>query len=603
MTGPADAAADTSAAESPGATASHDTADALSRLAAVAAALHDVRLGADIQSLGERVSEGRFYVACVGQFKRGKSTLLNALIGMPLLPTGIVPVTAVPTIVRYGPTPAARIRLAGSSWQAIPVHSIESYISEEHNPENAAGVEAIEVFVPSPLLEGGLCLVDTPGLGSVFAANTAATQAFVPLIDAALIVIGTDPPITGDELAMVELVASKIPELIIVLNKADRVSETERSQAVAFAQRVLSRQLGRSTDQIYEVSAVERLAGTGPDRQWHTLVGVLEQLVARSGHALVQRALSRGVIRLANECRRQLDEASTALNRPVRESEGRLDVLRSCVADAAHRSLQLGALFTVEQESLARAFALQRSEFLASALPDAALTFRRALDDVAPRRGPSLRRHALTRAREIARQLFVPWLADQQRVAEAAYREIAKRFVSLANEFLERLASSGESAFEALPRALPPEAGFRIASHFYFHELEALAQPTPLIAWWLDWLRPPNGTRRALERRSNAYLGQLLEMNSTRVQNDLDERVLESRRRLESDIHQLLQRVYESADRAVARTRAAQVAGMDAVHAELSRLDDLRAETTSVLKAIASDAAPRFRRPKVVRLP
>ena len=49
--------------------------------------------------LGTRFEEGRLRVAVIGQFKRGKSTLLNALLGAPLLPTGVTPVTAISTFI------------------------------------------------------------------------------------------------------------------------------------------------------------------------------------------------------------------------------------------------------------------------------------------------------------------------------------------------------------------------------------------------------------------------------------------------------------------------------------------------------------------------
>jgi len=68
-------------------------------------------------SAAERVMEGRYYVACVGQFKRGKSTLLNALMDRPVLATGVPPVTAVPTVIRYGKNPAARVRSQNGSGQ------------------------------------------------------------------------------------------------------------------------------------------------------------------------------------------------------------------------------------------------------------------------------------------------------------------------------------------------------------------------------------------------------------------------------------------------------------------------------------------------------
>ena len=217
----------------------------LQRLADLAESFGAERVVNDARALAERIAEGRFYVACVGQFKRGKSTLLNALVGEAVLPTGVVPVTTVPTVLRYG-QPSARVQTANRSWTSIQLSEVEQYVSEEHNPENAKGVTGVEVFVPAPLLGSGMCFVDTPGLGSVFAGNTAATQDFIPHIDAALVVVGADPPISGEELAIVETVAKQVSDLLFVLNKADRVTERERSAAIKFARKLLESRLRRS---------------------------------------------------------------------------------------------------------------------------------------------------------------------------------------------------------------------------------------------------------------------------------------------------------------------------------------------------------------------
>jgi ribosome biogenesis GTPase A len=81
---------------------SMDGASRLSGLGRLAQELGAESVAEEASELAERVSEGRFYVACVGQFKRGKSTLLNALVGHAVVPTGFVPVTAVPTVIRFG---------------------------------------------------------------------------------------------------------------------------------------------------------------------------------------------------------------------------------------------------------------------------------------------------------------------------------------------------------------------------------------------------------------------------------------------------------------------------------------------------------------------
>ena len=141
----------------------------LLHIASLAEQFNDHQIRDDARSAAERIAEGRFYVACVGQFKRGKSTLLNALIGEPILPSGVVPVTSVPTILRFGEDYGARVRLDSGEWTEIAIAEIEQYVSETQNPQNSKGVAALEVFVPSPLLAEGMCFVDTPGLGSVFA--------------------------------------------------------------------------------------------------------------------------------------------------------------------------------------------------------------------------------------------------------------------------------------------------------------------------------------------------------------------------------------------------------------------------------------------------
>lgn len=144
-----------------------DTAGKLDRLAQIASEFGSEGVEEEATNLSERLMEGHFYVACIGQFKRGKSTILNALVEDPILPTGVVPITTVPTILRYGENRSARVRFEGAAWKDVAPESLAQYVSEEQNPENAKRVAGVEVFVPSPLLADGMCLVDTPGLGSI----------------------------------------------------------------------------------------------------------------------------------------------------------------------------------------------------------------------------------------------------------------------------------------------------------------------------------------------------------------------------------------------------------------------------------------------------
>ena len=559
-----------------------DGAARLLRLAALGEELGANRVVDEARELAARVAEGRFYVACIGQFKRGKSALINALIGEPVLPVGFVPVTAVPTVVRFGEPPRARVQARDGAWREIVVTDLKQYVSEEHNPENTKGVTGVEVFVPSPLLATGMCLVDTPGLGSVFTGNTAATQAFIPHIDAALVVVGADPPLAGEELALVEAVGRQIQNLIMVLNKADRTTNAEKAAAVSFSRQVLEKRLQRSVGPILEVSAVERLEHRGPERDWGKLVGALEQLVEHSGWHLIRAACQRGVERLSEQLLVTISEEREALERPIEESERRIAAMKETVAQAERSMRELGFLFMAEQQHLSDMFVSRHKAFLSAVLPQASREFEGALQSVSRGIGPSYRHAVMSKAQDIARQHVLPWLRSEQEEAEKEYRQVAARFIQMGNDFLKKLADAGISELARMPHALDPETGFRCRSRFTFRDLIEIAQPASPLRWLADLILGMVGARRVMENDAHEFLNYLLETNCTRVQSDILDRVQESRSRLEAEIRKLLHEISRIAQQALTRARAARSRGALAVETELARLHDLEKEVYGV---------------------
>jgi predicted GTPase len=555
---------------------------ALLRLAELAEEFEAEQVAAEARSVAERVSEGRFYVACIGQFKRGKSSILNALVGASVLPTGVVPVTAVPTIVRYGSPATARVRFAASRWTDIPVQTVDEYVSEEKNPENAKHVAALEIFVPSSLLATGMCFVDTPGLGSVFTGNTAATQAFIPHIDAALVVIGADPPLAGEELVLVEAVARHVKDLIIALNKADRTTDTERTAAMAFAQRQLEKRLQYAVQPFFEVSAVEQLEHRGTGRDWAKLVAALKQLVEGSGRRLIQAACDRGLARISEELLLIVTEEREALQRPIEDSERRIAVMKQTIADAERSMRELAYLFMAEQQHLSDQFVDRHKAFLASVMPQARQEFEIALQSISGGLGPSYRRRIFREAQELARRHVVPWLKPEQEEAEKEYRQVALRFVEMANDFLKKLANAGIPELARMPHALDPESGFRVRSEFTFLDFLEVAQPASPLRWLADLILALVGARTMITNDARKFLARLLEFNSTRVQSDILNRVQESRARLETEIRKLLHEVSRIAEQALARAKKVREEGAPAVQAELQRLDSLEQEVRAL---------------------
>ncbi|HEV8439562.1 MAG TPA: dynamin family protein [Methylomirabilota bacterium] len=552
-------------------------------LETVARLAHEVglaTLAAEAERSMERIAGGRFYVACVGQFKRGKSTLLNALIAEPILPTGVVPVTSVVTVLRFGTERTARVRFTDGAERTTPVDSLAAYVSEEQNPENEKQVDAVEVFVPATLLESGMCLVDTPGVGSVFAGGSRATRAFVPQIDAALVVLGADPPISGEELALVEEVAGQIEALIVVLSKADRLSDTERHEAERFTARVLETRLGCPLDPILQVSPTERLAGHGPARDWDLLVGRLADLARHAGAGLVKAAEERTIGLLAGRLLRGIDEQLGALRRPLEETERRLDELRRSTADLDRALEDLRYLLTAEQDRVSRSLTQERARFLPKALGEALLELQAAARALGDKPASDPREAMIEAARDIARRHLDRWLEEQQPVTERQYRDAAQPFVDLANGFLASFQAAREFGLDQLPPAVSGESGLRVGRHLFYTELLHLTTAS-WLSWMLDVMRPRT---RAL-KHAMEYLERLLWSNSSRIQNDLIERVAESRRQLETEIRARLGEALEVAERALERARQRHNEGREAASSEIERLEALRREAEELGRA------------------
>jgi predicted GTPase len=560
-----------------------DGASRLLRLADLAEELGAEPVAEEARELAARVSEGRFYVACIGQFKRGKSTLLNALVGHEIVPTGFVPVTAVPTVIRFGDALHARIRMQDGSWQDVAMPDLKEYVTEELNPENKKGVDGAEVFVPSPLLSSGMCFVDTPGLGSVFTGNTATTQAFIPHIDAALVVVGADPPIAGEELALVESIGTQVQDLILVINKADRTSDPERAAAVKFTREILEKRLHRPMGEVFEVSAAERMENRGPLRDWEKLLASLHHLVEDSGRNLVRAACDRGLQRLSEQLLAIISEDRDALQRPIEESERRIELMKETINEAERSIREMDYLFMAELQRISDLFGERHRRFFRSAWTESETEFGEELPSVPLGFGPHYRLRVMHLSQEISQRKVIPWLKPEQEEGERQYRAVALRFVEMGNNFLKTLADAGLSELTRMPHALDPEKGLRVRSSFIFEKFIGTAQPPSPLRWLADVFLPLVGARKVITNEARDFLRHLLEINSARVQNDVLNRIQDSRGRLEAEIRKLLHEISRIAEQALDRARKVKEEGAPAVQSAIERLDRLERDVSALV--------------------
>jgi GTP-binding protein EngB required for normal cell division len=186
---------------------------------------------ADRGDLAERAVDARrraartdTVVCVVGEFKNGKSALINAVLGTQVCPVDDDLATSAVTVVRYGDPASAEVhRRDGVDRviESIDPEAIADWAQEAPSRERRRDVELVEVRVPSPLLTSGLTLVDTPGVGGLNAGHAAATLAFLPSADALVFVTDASAELSAAELEFLASARSAGPPVLVALTKTD----------------------------------------------------------------------------------------------------------------------------------------------------------------------------------------------------------------------------------------------------------------------------------------------------------------------------------------------------------------------------------------------
>ena len=206
----------------------------------------------------EHLLSNCFNLVILGQFKRGKTTLINSLIGKEILPSSVVPLTSVVTILKHSGEINCNIYMQDGSNKIVRLEELTDYITEKGNPKNIKGVRCARIQYPSPFLEKGMLLVDTPGVGSTFLHNTETTYEFLDHLDAALFLMSADVPISQVEKELLDTIKGSTQKIFFVLNKIDNLNPQEIDEISAFNKHVLE-EMGFTVQEILPISAREAL--------------------------------------------------------------------------------------------------------------------------------------------------------------------------------------------------------------------------------------------------------------------------------------------------------------------------------------------------------
>lgn len=266
---------------------------------------------AHLDAAAWRVARTEALVCVVGEFKQGKSALVNALLGQAVCPVEDDLATAAVTVVRHDETPSVTVRRRsdeGVVVESVGPADVARWVVEQRDMDGRRDVVLVEVGLPHPLLERGIALVDTPGVGGLNAAHALATLAFLPNADAVVFVTDAAAELTGPEMSFLSRAVKAGPPVLFVVTKTDMHPEWRRIVALDGEH---LRAAGMDLEPLPISSTLAEVAG-GDDRALAEASGVprlLEALLRTVSAEAGQRALSTA----ADEVRLAIEQAQEPL--------------------------------------------------------------------------------------------------------------------------------------------------------------------------------------------------------------------------------------------------------------------------------------------------
>jgi GTP-binding protein EngB required for normal cell division len=553
---------------------------------------------AALESLRGRLAGRRLRVLVAGEAKRGKSTLVNALLQRPLLPMGVTPLTALATTVRYGEREEAIAVFRDGRTESFPLAALGDLVTERGNPGNRRGLASVTVVAAAPLLARGLELVDTPGTGSVYAHNTAEAEAALKTMDAAVFVLTADPPVSASERALMARVAELSVTMFVVLNKADYLAGygaaegvapggSELAEALEFTAKVAGEATGQPV-RIYPLSARAALGGQAqaaggqarpaggtakpgstPDPGFTVFARDFTSYLERGRDADLRVSVAGQARRLAERLADEVALARRAAQMRTGEAAQRVAAFTERLAAVAARQQDAADLARGESARLLAGLNEAAAQAVRDRTAEAMLAIEALLrEELAQAPAAEIERAGRARLAELAVAIAEDW---RQQQAERLEQGLARLDARLTGALQAELDAVREAAAELLGLALAvPGPGDRLQPDLRFFYLTGeQAGQTELLAGAIRRRLPGEAGRR----RARAYLRRetatLVPQQIGRARADLQYRLAEATRRL---VRAAGDRYTESTRRLEGALRAAATA-RQATAEEAARLD------------------------------
>ena len=261
--------------------------------------------------LVDKLSNSNMTISVIGQFKRGKSTLSNCILGKNYMPVGIVPITSAVTKVVYG-RQSAEVCFENGEIRHVEIDELSAYISEQENAQNKLGVKEVVIHSESDFLKNGITYVDTPGVGSFHKNNTEVAYDYMKESDAVIFLLSVDSPINQIEIDFLQSTKEYAGKFYFAVNKIDTVSAGDLEAYTGYCAGLLSEIMETSAIKLMPVSAK---TGEGVE----ALKSAILRDLSASIREIMQESTRKKLIDIIGSALKELQFYRSAMSMPYEE--------------------------------------------------------------------------------------------------------------------------------------------------------------------------------------------------------------------------------------------------------------------------------------------
>ncbi|OQX65164.1 MAG: hypothetical protein B5M55_04620 [Desulfococcus sp. 4484_242] len=415
----------------------------------------NTKIADNFREIRDKLIENRFHLVVLGQFKRGKSTFINSIIGDRILPTSVVPLTSIVTMLKYGEVEKIEVIFEEGGRQVISRDNLPDYVTERGNPKNMKKVKHVEIAFPSAFLKDGVFVIDTPGVGSTFENNTEITYNYLSRVDAALFLLAVDPPISQSEIEFLKDVEQYVEKIFFIQNKIDYLDEDEWQESMTFSKQVIEQALGKDGIEIYPLSA--KLALEAKKSGDETLLkqsrlpefdAVLGRFLLKAKGKTVLRSALNGTRKLLSDEELTMQLESQAIETPLAQLEKKIELFHEKMETIKRDREDIKYYFDGEIQRIIDVLDRDLQRLKERVIP-------RLLNEL-EEKGKANKDMGISEYIETMEstlhdgvvRTFDNWIIQEEERLNEQYARVSKKFSESTNEIIEAIIKASEELFD-----------------------------------------------------------------------------------------------------------------------------------------------------------